>query len=101
MGHESLNTHFRNGCADFAEYAKMEKYFVIEYRNIGFRGHPVFEEKVLFSGPLMDCVIFEDNQRRKYKDRIIADCFVVSEEDFLKFYAPKFLSENLTNKEPK
>lgn len=43
----------------------MEKYFVVENRNIGTVGKPEFVETVLFSGTKEECAAYEDSKRQK------------------------------------
>lgn len=60
----------------------MEKYFVIENKNVGLKGRTVeMLETVLFAGTKEECYAFADEQRKKYSDRIVADCFVQSEAE--------------------
>lgn len=60
----------------------MENYFVIENRNVGTAGNPVFVETILFSGTKEECVAFWDTQRKGYGDnREVVDCFVKSETE--------------------
>lgn len=59
----------------------MEKYYVIENRNIGIIGRPEMQETVLFSGTLSECTKFEDERRKLYKNRTVVDCYVQSETE--------------------
>lgn len=59
----------------------MEKYFVIENRNVGMIGKPDFVETVLFIGTKEECVKYENEKRKEYKDRMVVDCFVQSESE--------------------
>jgi hypothetical protein len=57
-----------------------EKYFVVENRNTGYPGIPKFSETVLYSSEdRKECERFADEQRKQYKDRTMADCFVRSQ----------------------
>lgn len=60
-----------------------EVYYVIENRNVGTIGQPEFVETILFAGSKEQCVEYEDYRRNNYKDkdRIVADCWVVSDKE--------------------
>lgn len=76
----------------------MEKYFVIENRNVGAE----FVEQILFSGTKEECVIFEDEQRKSYGDnRDIVDCFVKSETEMNKLILVNDFWNTLTDEEKK
>lgn len=62
----------------------MDKYYVIENQNIGLRGCPQFIETVLFAGTLEDCVEYEDEIRKTYKDQSRVDCWTISAEEYIK-----------------
>lgn len=57
------------------------KHFVIENRNIGTIGSPKFSETILFTGTEKQCLDYAERKRKEYKDRIMVDCFVQSEEE--------------------
>lgn len=59
----------------------MEKYYVIENRNVGLVGKPEFVETILFAGTKEECIKYEDAKRREYKDRTVVDCFIQSESE--------------------
>lgn len=77
----------------------MEKYFVIENRNVGMIGKPEFVETVLFSGTKEECVKYEDAKRKEYKDRIIVDCFVQSESERNRLMMVNDFWNNLSDEE--
>lgn len=79
----------------------MEKYYVIENRNVGFRGMPEIVETVLFVGTQKECLSYANRKRKEYKDRIIVDCFVKSETERNKTKEFNELWNSLTDEEKK
>lgn len=79
----------------------MEKYYVIENRNVGLVGKPEFVETVLFSGTKEECVAYENSKRKEYKDRMIVDCFVQSESERNKIMLVNDFWNTLTDEEKK
>ena len=79
----------------------MEKYYVIENRNVGLVGKPEFVETVLFSGTKAECVAYEDSKRKEYKDKTVVDCFVQSESERNKIMLVNDFWNTLTDEEKK
>ena len=79
----------------------MEKYFVIENRNVGLVGRPEFVKTVLFSGTKEECVAYEDSKRKEYEDRTVVDCFIQSETERNKMLLVKDFWNTLTDEEKK
>lgn len=79
----------------------MEKYYVIENRNVGTVGNPKLVETVLFSGTQEECVAYENAKRKEYKDRITVDCYVQSETDRNKILLVNEYWNTLTDEEKK
>ena len=79
----------------------MEKYFVIENRNIGTTGRPEFVETVLFSGTEKECIAYENEKRKEYSDRTIVDCFTQSESERNRLVSINEFWSNLSNEEKK
>lgn len=81
----------------------MEKYYVIENRNVGLNGRPEFVETILFSGTKAECVAYENEKRKEYeyKDRTVVDCFVQSESERNKNMLVNDFWNSLTDEEKK
>lgn len=59
-GNNSLILVLKDSAAD-------DTYVLVENRNVGFAGHPQFEETELFSGTMDDCSKAEAREKEKYK----------------------------------
>lgn len=79
----------------------MEKYFVVENRNVGTVGNPEFVEMVLFSGSKEECVAYEDSKRKEYKDRTVVDCFTQSDTERNQIMLANDFWNNLTEEQKK
>lgn len=79
----------------------MEKYYVIENRNVGLIGSPEFVETILFSGTKEECATYEDMKRKEYKDRTAVDCFIQSETERNKIMLINDFWNTLTDEEKK
>lgn len=79
----------------------MEKYFVIENRNVGIIGKPEFIETVLFSGTKEECAAYEDQKRKEYNDRTMVDCFIQSESERNRLMCINDFWNNLSEEEKK
>lgn len=79
----------------------MEKYFVIENRNVGMIGKPEFVETVLFSGTKEECAAYEEAKRKEYEDRTVVDCYVQSESERNRLMKVNNFWNNLTDEEKK
>lgn len=79
----------------------MKEYLVIENGNIGYAGHPEMVATVLYSGSKKECIEYETNKRREYKDRTRVDCFTISKEKNEKIKKFNEYWESLTPEERK
>lgn len=77
----------------------MEKYYVIENKNIGSIGNPEFVESILFVGTKTECLEYEDAKRKEYKDLTVVDCFVQSESDRNRIKFVRNFWDTLTDEE--
>lgn len=59
----------------------METYYVIENRNVGLVGIPELVETILFVGMMEECIAYEVEKRKEYKDRTIVDCFIQAKSE--------------------
>lgn len=57
------------------------EYVVIENRNVGLMGIPRFVTTEVFSGTKAECVKYENELRKTYKDRTRIDCWTQKKED--------------------
>ena len=55
----------------------MDKYYVVENKNIGAIGKPMMVESVIFTGDKSECLQYEEVKRREYIDRTVIDCFTI------------------------
>ena len=58
----------------------MDKYYVVESKNIGATGKPMIVESVIFTGTKSECLQYEEVKRREYIDRTVIDCFTISKK---------------------
>lgn len=78
------------------------RYYVIENRNIGVRGKPEMVETVKYvTENRLEAAKYESELRKTYKDRIIVDCFVRSEEELEKEKKFREIYDNLTDEQKK
>ena len=52
-----------------------EEYNVIENINVGLMGKPRFIQAVVFTGTKRECIKYETELRKTYKDRTRIDCW--------------------------
>jgi hypothetical protein len=79
-----------------------EMYYVIENRNVGAPGKPEITSIILYSSEdKMACAKVEDEQRKKYKDTTMVDCFVKSQSQIDKERKMKEVWDNLTDEQKK
>lgn len=76
-------------------------YSVIENRNIGTIGDPFFVETTLYRGTKEECIKFEHEQRKAYKDRVIVDCFIRSDEERREIEERNAFLDSLSEEESK
>ena len=70
------------------QYERMLKmiYYVKQNRNVGIAGHPSFEETTLYAGSKEDCIAFETEKRKEYRQAFgndyaaVIDCYTISAE---------------------
>ena len=79
----------------------MDKYYVVENKNIGAIGNPMMTEAVIFTGTKSECLQYEEVKRREYKDRIMIDCFTISEKEYKKLEERKEFWDSLSPEEKK
>lgn len=79
----------------------MEKYYVIENKNIGTVSRPEFVETILFSGTKEECCAYVDVEREAYKDRTVEDLFIQSETEKNKIMQLNDFWNTLTDEEKK
>lgn len=77
----------------------MEKYFVVENRDIRLNGKTEFVETVMFSGTREECASYENMKRKEYKDRSVVDCFTQSESERNQIKSANEFWNTLTKKE--
>lgn len=71
------------------QYERMLKmtYYVKQNRNVGIPGRPSFEETTLYSGSKEDCIAFETEKRKEYRQTFgddyaaIIECYTISAEE--------------------
>lgn len=66
------------------ELKDMEKYSVIENKNIGTLGNPEMVETVLYRGSREECLKYEETKRSEYRDRTKIDCYTISDAEATK-----------------
>ena len=79
----------------------MDKYYVVENKNIGAVGNPMITEAVIFTGTKSECLQYEEVKRREYKDRTMGDCFTISEKEYKKLEERKQFWDSLSPEEKK
>ena len=79
----------------------MDKYYVVENKNIGATGKPMMVESVIFTGTKSECLQYEEIKRKEYIDRTIVDCFTISEKEYEKLEERKEFWDSLSPEEKK
>ena len=79
----------------------MDKYYVVESKNIGATGKPMIVESVIFTGIKSECLQYEEVKRREYIDRTVIDCFTISKKEYKKLEERKEFWDSLSPEEKK
>lgn len=79
----------------------MKTYYVVENKNVGTIGHPEFYETVIWSGTKAECVAYENERRKTYKDTTKINCWTVSAEEYEKQKEAVNLWDNLSDDDKK
>ena len=79
----------------------MDKYYVVENKNIGAIGKPMMVESVIFTGTKSECLQYEEVKRKEYIDRTVIDCFTISEKEYQKLKDRKEFWDSLSPEEKK
>ncbi|RHQ82475.1 hypothetical protein [Clostridium sp. AF22-10] len=79
----------------------MDKYYVVENKNIGAIGKLMMVESVIFTGTKSECLQYEEVKRREYIDRTVIDCFTISEKEYKKLEEIKEFWDSLSPEKKK
>lgn len=79
----------------------MDKYYVVENKNIGATGKPMMMESVIFTGTKSECLQYEEVKRREYMNRTVIDCFTIFEKEYKKLEERKKFWDSLSPEEKK